>query len=82
MEEALAEGTAPFVPVEKPDAADVVVEIRRCQIQDDGTFIMAGVIDPDAKAGQFELDLLYTPRALRMSISSFPRLLRGVLENK
>jgi hypothetical protein len=34
------------VPVDRRDVADAVVEIRRCQIQDDGTFVLAGVVDP------------------------------------
>ena len=82
LEATLTQGTAPFVPVDRRDVADVVVEIRRCQIQEDGNFVMAGIVDPEAKAGPFEVDVLYTPSALRASISAFSRLVRRALENK
>jgi hypothetical protein len=81
LEESIVQGTAPFVPVDKRDAADVVVEIRRCHIGDEGEFVMGGVVDPEGRAAAFELNLIYTPAALRMSISSFPRILRRVLES-
>ncbi|MGH9459752.1 MAG: hypothetical protein ACRD1X_00930 [Vicinamibacteria bacterium] len=81
LEETLAQGTAPFVPVGRPDIADVVVEIRRCQIQEDGSFVMAGVVDPEARGAPFELTMLHTPSALRASLSAFPRLVRRILES-
>ena len=81
LQEAVEEGTAPFLPVESRDEADVVVEIRRCQILEDGSFVLRGVVDPETIAEQFELNLLHTPRALRDSISYFPDIIRRVRQN-
>ena len=81
LEATPAQGKAPFVPVDRRDVADVVVEIRRCQIQDDGELVLAGIVDPEARAAPFEMHIIYSPTALRASIPGFWRILRATPEN-
>lgn len=82
LETALSEGTASFFPVEERKTADIVVEIRRCQVQEDGQFVIGGLIDPDARAVPFELYARHTPNGLRMSLSAFSEMVNRILENR
>jgi predicted Zn-dependent protease len=81
LEASVTNHTAPFLPVDQREAADVVVEIRRCQILDDGRLVIGGVVDPQARAVPFEVQGLATSNGLTRSLSAFSRVVRTILDD-
>lgn len=73
---AIADRSTVLRPVEKRQEADVVIEIRRCQVLRDTEFVMGGFIKTQSISEPFEMSWVYSPSSLKASVQG----IEGIIE--
>ncbi len=80
LADAIADGSTMLRPVETRQEAKVVIEIRRCQVSGEFTFIIGGIIKTETISEPFQILAIYSPTSLKATVPNLEEVIQRTTE--